>query len=90
LRPHGREGTLACALKEATLYYETRADDWELQTLIRARSAAGSEALFHRFAAAVIDRIYRSDVSVSAALSNVRLSSRRSTFSVNAATKAST
>ena len=77
LRPHGREGTLACALNEAVLYYQTRADDWELQTLIRARSAAGSEALFHRFAAAVIDRIYRTDVSVSAALSNVRLSKQK-------------
>ncbi|HEX5701643.1 MAG TPA: hypothetical protein VFX97_00320 [Pyrinomonadaceae bacterium] len=77
LRPHGREGTLACALNEATLYYEKRADDWELQTLIRARSAAGSEALFHRFAASVIDRIYRTDVSVSAALSHVRLSKEK-------------
>lgn len=77
LRPHGREGTLACALNEAVLYYQARADDWELQTLIRARCAAGSEALFQRFAAAVIDRIYRTDVSVSAALSNVRLSKQK-------------
>jgi glutamate-ammonia-ligase adenylyltransferase len=77
LRPHGREGTLACALNEAVLYYETRADDWELQTLIRARASAGSEALFHRFSAAIVDRIYRTDVSVSAALSNVRLSKQK-------------
>ena len=77
LRPHGREGTLACALNEAMRYYETRADDWELQTLIRARAAAGSEALFHRFAASVVDRIYRTDVSISSALSNVRLSKEK-------------
>ena len=77
LRPHGREGTLTCALNEAVLYYEKRANDWELQTLIRARAAAGSEALFHRFAASVVDRIYRTDVSVSLALSNVRLSKQK-------------
>ena len=77
LRPHGREGTLACALQEAVRYYEARADDWELQTLIRARGAAGSEALFHRFASSIVDRIYRTDVSISAALSNVRLSKEK-------------
>ena len=77
LRPHGREGTLACALDEALRYYESRADDWELQTLIRARAAAGSEALFNQFTATVVDRIYRPDVSVSAALSNVRLSKQK-------------
>ncbi|HEX6186935.1 MAG TPA: hypothetical protein VFZ40_02550 [Pyrinomonadaceae bacterium] len=77
LRPHGREGALACALDEAVRYYKARADDWELQTLIRARGAAGSEPLFHRFGASIIDRIYRTDVSVSAALSNVRLSKQK-------------
>lgn len=77
LRPHGREGTLAGALQEAVRYYEVRADDWELQTLIRARAAAGSEVLFHRFATSIVDRIYRTDVSVSAALSNVRLSKEK-------------
>ena len=77
LRPHGREGTLACSLDEAARYYQTTAQDWELQTLIRARSAAGSEQLFSHFAADVVDRIYRADVSVATALANVRLSKEK-------------
>ncbi len=77
LRPHGREGALACALEEANRYYETRADYWELQTLIRSRAAAGSEQLFNRFINAVADRIYRPDVGVGGALSSVRLSKQK-------------
>ena len=50
LRPHGREGALACSLREAVSYYQHAAEDWELQALIRARSAAGSTKLFSRFA----------------------------------------
>src|SRR6185436_20366429 len=42
LRPHGREGTLACSVAEAVNYYHQSAAGWELQTLIRARAAAGS------------------------------------------------
>src|SRR5574341_6356 len=77
LRPHGREGALACSRDEAVRYYERNAQDWELQTLIRARAAAGSEQLFNHFAETVVDRIYRRDVSVGAALANVRLSKEK-------------
>ena len=72
LRPHGRDGALACALDEAVRYYEHTAQDWELQALIRARSAAGSHRLYQRFAGRVIGRVFRSDISVPAALMNVR------------------
>jgi glutamate-ammonia-ligase adenylyltransferase len=72
LRPHGRVGALACSLDEAVRYYETAAHDWELQALIRARGSAGSQRLYASFASRVIDRVFRPDVSVTAALANVR------------------
>jgi glutamate-ammonia-ligase adenylyltransferase len=72
LRPHGRDGVLACALDEAIRYYEQAAQDWELQALIRARSAAGSHRLYQRFAGRVIGRVFRSDIGVGDALTNVR------------------
>jgi glutamate-ammonia-ligase adenylyltransferase len=71
LRPHGRVGALACALVEALRYYQKTAQDWELQALIRARAAAGSQRLYTQFSTGVIDRIFRSDVSVTAALASV-------------------
>ena len=42
LRPHGRDGALACSLNEVIRYYRENAQAWELQALIRARAAAGS------------------------------------------------
>ena len=77
LRPHGRQGTLACSLAEAVNYYKGSAQDWELQALIRARSAAGSGRLFERFVALIEDRVYRSDISVVDALANVRLAKNK-------------
>jgi len=72
LRPHGREGALACSIAEAVNYYQSSAADWELQMLIRARAAAGSIKAFARFAAAVEDRIYQPNLSVAQALASVR------------------
>jgi glutamate-ammonia-ligase adenylyltransferase len=72
LRPHGRVGALAISLDEAVRYYQTAAQDWELQVLIRARASAGSQRLYTAFAERVIDRVFRSEVSVAAALANVR------------------
>ena len=72
LRPHGRVGALACALDETVRYYETVAHDWELQALIRARGSAGSQRLYTSFAGRVIDRVFRSEVSVTRALASVR------------------
>ncbi|MDX6446651.1 MAG: [glutamine synthetase] adenylyltransferase / [glutamine synthetase]-adenylyl-L-tyrosine [Blastocatellia bacterium] len=73
LRPHGRDGALASGLDEAARYYDQTAQDWELQTLIRARPAAGSQTLYARFAQRVLGRVFRSDISVTDALTNVRL-----------------
>lgn len=46
LRPHGRDGALACSLDEALKYYDKTAQAWERQALIRSRAAAGSNSLF--------------------------------------------
>ncbi|HEX5875075.1 MAG TPA: hypothetical protein VFY60_10545 [Pyrinomonadaceae bacterium] len=77
LRPHGRDGALACSLQEATRYYMQSAQDWERQTLIRSRAAAGSPELFMRFKEAVTPAVFRPDVSVSGALANVRLAKQK-------------
>jgi glutamate-ammonia-ligase adenylyltransferase len=77
LRPHGRDGTLACSLNEATRYYRSSAQDWERQTLIRSRAAAGSPELFARFREMVTPSVFRPDVSVSGALESVRLAKQK-------------
>ena len=77
LRPHGRDGTLACSLNEATRYYRSSAQDWERQTLIRSRAAAGSPELFARFKEMVTPSVFRPDVSVSGALESVRLAKQK-------------
>src|SRR6266436_2518813 len=77
LRPHGRDGALACSLEEATRYYDQTAQDWELQALIRARAAAGSQTLYARFAQRVMGRIFQSEISVPGALTNVRLAKQK-------------
>ncbi|RMG53221.1 MAG: hypothetical protein D6723_07450 [Acidobacteria bacterium] len=58
LRPHGRAGDIAISLNEAIAYYRRIAQPWERQALIRARCAAGSEALVQQFMTAVRDDIY--------------------------------
>ena len=77
LRPHGRDGALACSLAEATRYYASSAQDWERQALIRSRAAAGSAELFAKFKEAVTPYVFRPDVSVSAALESVRLAKQK-------------
>ena len=77
LRPHGRDGALACSLGEALRYYVRSAQAWELQTLIRSRAAAGSNSLFSRFASAAEEYIYRPDVSIKDALASVRLAKQK-------------
>ncbi|MBD0371165.1 MAG: hypothetical protein ICV60_10050 [Pyrinomonadaceae bacterium] len=77
LRPHGRVGPLASSLEEAVRYYRQTAQAWELQALIRARSAAGDPALYSRFAESVRHRVYRTDETVARALANVRLAKQK-------------
>ncbi len=77
LRPHGRDGALASSLDEAVRYYRNTAQAWELQALIRARAAAGTAALYARFAGQLIERVYRTDETVARALGNVRLAKQK-------------
>jgi len=77
LRPHGRDGALACSLPEAVRYYAHTAQDWERQALIRSRAAAGSAELFSRFKVAATPAIFRPDVSVTGALASVRLAKQK-------------
>jgi len=77
LRPHGRDGSLACSLQEAVRYYMNTAQDWERQVLIRSRAAVGSAELFSRFKAAVTPAVFRPEVSVSGALASVRLAKQK-------------
>ncbi|HXL79632.1 MAG TPA: hypothetical protein VN951_02055 [Pyrinomonadaceae bacterium] len=77
LRPHGRDGALACSLDEALKYYDKTAQAWERQALIRSRAAAGSNQLFSQFAVAVQKHIYRPQVSVKDALASVRLAKQK-------------
>jgi len=77
LRPHGRDGALACSLQEGVRYYMSSAQDWERQTLIRSRAAAGSAELFNRFKESVTPAVFRPDVSVSGALASVRLAKQK-------------
>jgi [glutamine synthetase] adenylyltransferase / [glutamine synthetase]-adenylyl-L-tyrosine phosphorylase len=77
LRPHGRDGALACSLTEAARYYARDAQDWERQTLIRSRSSAGSQELFARFKELVTPHVFRPEISVTGALASVRLAKQK-------------
>nr|MBA2340208.1 hypothetical protein [Pyrinomonadaceae bacterium] len=72
LRPYGRVGALSCSLQEAVRYYNETAEAWELQALIRARSAAGANVVYTRFAEGVRRRVYHSSETIADALSHVR------------------
>ncbi len=77
LRPNGRVGPLALPLTDTIRYYQDDAAAWERQVLIRSRASAGSEAIFRRFYSKVEDVVFSPDVSVDAALANVRLSKQK-------------
>jgi glutamate-ammonia-ligase adenylyltransferase len=77
LRPFGRDGALTSSLDEAVRYYREKAQQWELQALIRARTAAGWPGLYSRFALSVRGRVFRADVSVTDALASVRIAKQK-------------
>ena len=77
LRPHGRVGALAIAVRDAVNYYQTSARDWERQVLIRSRSAAGDAKLFRNFFKSVAANVFSTSETVENALRNVRLSKEK-------------
>jgi glutamate-ammonia-ligase adenylyltransferase len=59
LRPEGGQGDLAVSLAHALEYYRTRAREWELQMLIKARVSAGESATGETFLREVHPLIFR-------------------------------
>jgi len=61
LRPEGRSGPLARSVAGFLEYWERYAETWEFQSLLRARSVAGDEALGRRFEGWAEDFAYPPD-----------------------------
>ncbi|HYO84189.1 MAG TPA: glutamine-synthetase adenylyltransferase [Bryobacteraceae bacterium] len=66
LRPDGRHGEVCLSLEGAKAYYQSRARDWELQMLIKARVAAGEAGPGGELLASVEPRIYSTTLDFSA------------------------
>jgi [glutamine synthetase] adenylyltransferase / [glutamine synthetase]-adenylyl-L-tyrosine phosphorylase len=61
LRPYGRDGDLVWEIARAADYYHQKAANWERQMLIRARAAAGNEAVFTGFFDLVRDVVFHQE-----------------------------
>lgn len=59
LRPMGRQGDVACTLKQYAYYYDTQGETFERFALIKARPIAGNEALGQAFIDLVRPFVYR-------------------------------
>jgi len=59
LRPQGSEGELVISVPAAVEYYRTRAREWELQSLIRARGSAGDREVARVFLNEVRPLVYQ-------------------------------
>jgi len=66
LRPDGSLGEVCISLDGAKSYYQTRARDWELQMLIKARVAAGSPEAGRELLRTVEPLIYSTTLDFSA------------------------
>ncbi|HLK57582.1 MAG TPA: hypothetical protein VKU00_13540, partial [Chthonomonadaceae bacterium] len=64
LRPEGRFGPLTRSLSGFAAYYESWAEGWERQSLIKARFIAGDRALGEAFHAMIEPFVYRRQNSV--------------------------
>ncbi len=58
LRPHGTQGALTISVPEAVKYYRYQAANWECQSLLRARAAAGDPGLVDRLLRSIRARLY--------------------------------
>jgi len=66
LRPEGSLGEVCISLEGARQYYESRARDWELQMMIKARVAAGDRATGDALLDFVEPKIYSTTLDFSA------------------------
>ncbi|HLM02681.1 MAG TPA: hypothetical protein VK400_16630, partial [Pyrinomonadaceae bacterium] len=64
-------------VRDAVNYYQTSAQAWERQTMIRSRSSAGDAEVFRAFFAGIEPYVFSKDESVENALGNVRLSKEK-------------
>lgn len=58
LRPDGKSGLLVRRLKDYAAYYQTEADTWEKQALLKARGVAGDSQLGDAFVALARTLVY--------------------------------
>ncbi len=63
LRPEGRFGPLVRSLSSFAAYYESWAEPWEIQALLKARPAAGYKDLGSRFMTLIEAHTYRRSVT---------------------------
>ena len=77
LRPHGRVGALALSVKDTVRYFQTQAQPWERQVLIRSRSSAGDDELYKKFFGETENYVFSSSETIENALRNVRLSKEK-------------
>lgn len=66
LRPEGGQGDLAISLAHALEYYRTRAREWELQMLIKARVSAGEQTTGDAFFQQIHPLIFRRELHIGA------------------------
>lgn len=66
LRPQGAEGFVAMSIPAALHYYGTRAREWELQMLIKARPSAGNVEAGRRFLREVHPLVFRPEFNLGA------------------------
>ncbi len=66
LRPQGAEGFIALSIPAALDYYRTRAREWELQMLIKARPSAGNIEAGRAFLREVHPLIFRPEFNLAA------------------------
>ncbi len=76
LRPEGRFGSLVRSLASYRTYYETWAESWERQALVKARPIAGDPALGVSFMEIVTPFVYRQQISAEF-VDDVRTNKRR-------------
>ncbi|MGH9794031.1 MAG: hypothetical protein ACRD5G_04590 [Candidatus Acidiferrales bacterium] len=66
LRPQGAEGFVAMSIPAALHYYRTRAREWELQMLIKARPSAGDVEAGRRFLRELHPLVFRPEFNLGA------------------------
>ncbi|MDP9145093.1 MAG: bifunctional [glutamine synthetase] adenylyltransferase/[glutamine synthetase]-adenylyl-L-tyrosine phosphorylase, partial [Actinomycetota bacterium] len=63
LRPEGRNGPLVRSLESFRRYYDEWAEPWEMLALVKARPAAGDEALGSAFLEMISSHVWRPELS---------------------------